>query len=81
MDKYETRLNNLSDKEDILFLYSKLFWIQNNYTKEINENIFGIDLSDHMWNKWIECEMNLLFFINRLDSVNNDKILEYISRI
>jgi len=51
-----------------LFLF-----MQNNFCKEISDILY-CDFSEHIYTKW---NGNILEFINRLDNINRQKILDW----
>lgn len=51
--------------------------LQCNFNKQICHQIFE-NLADHIWQKWLTSENNILFFINRLDAVNRSKVYEWM---
>ena len=50
--------------------------MQVNFSMERCKSIFGYDYM-HYWNKWTSTDGNIIEFINRLDTVNKEKILEW----
>ena len=50
--------------------------MQVNFSMETCKSIFGHDYM-HYWNKWTSTDGNIIEFINRLDTVNKEKILEW----
>ncbi len=63
MTKYKTHFN--------VFLR-----LQNDFNKGISNKVFG-DLSNHLFNKWLKCERNMLNFISILDNTNKNRLLEW----
>lgn len=63
MTKYKTHFN--------VFLR-----LQNDFNKGISNKVFG-DLSNHLFNKWLNCERNMLNFISILDNTNKNRLLEW----
>lgn len=57
-----------------------LFWyIQNIFCKEICDKIFE-NSSDHIYEKWVESNYNLLNFLSKLDVYNRLKILQWVEK-
>lgn len=50
--------------------------MQVNFDFEICGKIFGDDCN-HMYNKWLECNSNIIDYISRMDSSNMKKFLLY----
>ena len=46
-----------------------LIYIQNVFDKEICNKLFG-DLSNHIYQKWIDSDFNLVNFLSKLDNQN-----------
>ena len=61
-------------------IYNKHFNVflrlQNDFNKGISNKVFG-DLSNHLFNKWLKCERNMLNFISILDNTNKNRLLEW----
>lgn len=58
-------------------IYSSLAKLQFNFTYDICASIFTVD-TDHYWNKWSTSNENIILFINRLDVLNQEKILSWV---
>lgn len=41
--------------------------------------IFGVENSTHLHNKWLNCNDNLLLFLNKLDTGNRNMFYTYVS--
>lgn len=59
--------------------YDILLSLQCNFNKQICDKIFT-DYSNHLYEKWLNCDQNILKFISLLDSVNRNKILLWCTR-
>jgi Fe-S cluster biosynthesis and repair protein YggX len=58
-----------------IFLY-----IQCNFSKKICDELYK-NLSTHIWNKWLQSNGNILIFINRLDKINRNLLLDWGSTV
>lgn len=63
----------MSDKI-ITFLINLQFTLNNSTIKDI----FGPEKASHLTNKWIDCNDNLLLFLNKLDTSNRKTFYNYI---
>lgn len=61
---------------EILNNYDMFLKIQNNLDTEALQQIFGDDY-EHYESKWQNAEYNLLYFINRLDHINKEKVITW----
>ena len=50
--------------------------MQVNFSMERCKSVFGDDYT-HYWNKWTSTDGNIIEFINRLDTVNKEKMLRW----
>ncbi len=57
--------------------YEQLLEMQCNFSKYISDKIFG-NLSNHLFQKWLKCNNNIVSFLSRLDAVNKGKIFNYL---
>lgn len=62
---------------DLLTTYDMFLYIQNSFNKYICNQIYGDELSDHLFEKWLQCDYNILKFISRLDNRNKELLLEW----
>lgn len=53
-----------------------LLCMENNFNKQISDTLFH-NLSDHLWEKWIHCDGNILKYITRLDKYNKYILLKW----
>jgi len=51
-------------------------YLQCNFSKDMSDQIFQ-DMSDHLYNKWLVCNGNMLNFITCLDNNNINKLLSH----
>ena len=56
--------------------YNIFMFMQTNFNKYICDQLFG-ELSDHIYDKWIYCDQNLLNFLSMLDRDNKIIVLEW----
>ena len=52
--------------------YNMFIFIQSNFNKNICDILYS-ELSNHLFNKWLKCDGNILNFISMLD--NNNKLI------
>jgi hypothetical protein len=57
--------------------YNTFMYLQCNFNLFICEEIFG-DLSEHLFEKWLNCNENILNFLSKLDSENRQKIYKWL---
>lgn len=62
--------------ELLLFHTNLLLRLQCDFNKEICDKIFS-DLSDHLFNKWLKTDRNILNFFSQLDIKNQTAILKW----
>jgi len=60
----------------LLFDTNLLLRLQCDFNKEICDKIFS-DLSDHLFNKWLKTDGNILNFFSQLDINNQKKMLKW----
>ena len=61
-----------------LLTYTELLMnLQYNFNKSICDKIYKVN-SNHLYEKWLTCNGNLLNFINRLDSNNRLLLIDYV---
>lgn len=60
-------------KENIDKYYRILLYVQNNMNKEKLEKIYDAEMANHLWEKFLYYDRNVLMFLNYLD-VKNKKI-------
>ena len=53
-----------------------LLFIQNWYSYEVAQKLFGT-MADHLFDKWISCNQNLINYFTMLDDVNTKKLLDW----
>jgi hypothetical protein len=56
-----------------------MLFIQNRFDKQLSDELFT-DLSDHIFEKWLQSEYNILNFISRLDVVNKQIICDWCEK-
>jgi hypothetical protein len=56
--------------------YNILLYIQNSFNLHISDKLFG-DLSQHIFNKWLNSDNNILNFITKLDNNNKQLLLKW----
>jgi hypothetical protein len=59
--------------------FDMMLFIQNHFDKKLSDELFT-DLSDHIFDKWLQSEYNILNFISRLDNVNKKIICEWVEK-
>jgi len=57
--------------------YNMLFTLQCNFNKDICDKIFESN-SDHLYEKWLQSDENILNFIARLDKINKQKLFNWM---
>lgn len=66
---------NINDMEEIL----KTLWnFQSNANEQLFVEIFGFDIGNHLWNKFIKEKRNLLNFSKLLDQENWKKLNDHL---
>jgi hypothetical protein len=50
--------------------------LQNNYNKTISDEVFG-NMSEHLYDKWLDSDDNILCYLTRLDTHNKLKLLKW----
>ena len=66
----------------INIIYSKFLTTQVNMNQSMMDDIYGEgDLSNHLFEKWMYCDRNIIEFINRLDIGNKTIFLSWINDI
>ena len=70
--------SNSGIKHDDLLLFhtNLLLRLQSDFNKEICDRIFN-DLSDHLFDKWLKTDRNILNFFSQLDIKNRKKLLKW----
>jgi hypothetical protein len=58
--------------------YNILSSLQSNFDIYMCDNIFGLN-SNHIYDKWITSQQNIINFLTTLDHVNRQKLLNYAS--
>ena len=66
----------MSDFNTITNCADILLSLQCNFSKLVCDEIFGQD-SNHLFEKWLFSDKNLLYFITRLDNCNQAKLFRY----
>ena len=62
---------------DVLIFHTNLLSsLQCNFDKEMCDEIFN-DLSDHLFDKWLKSNGNILNFFGQLDNQNKKRILKW----
>lgn len=61
---------------DLLFHTNLLLRLQSDFNKEICDKIFN-NLSDHLFEKWLQTNGNILNFFSRLDTKNQKIMLKW----
>ena len=61
---------------NILEMYNVFMYLQVNFDKNMCDTIFD-DLSDHLFDKWLRCNYNILNFISMLDNGNRIKLIDW----
>jgi len=56
--------------------YNIFIFLQCNFNKKMSDDIFG-DLSEHLFEKWLNCNYNIINFLSMLDNGNKQLILNY----
>ena len=51
--------------------------IQTNFSYENCKKIFNSILSDHLWEKWVKTDNNIIKYLSKLDNINRSKILNW----
>ena len=51
--------------------------ISSNLSSEICKIIFDKNISEHMWDKWLKCDMDIIKFLSALDTYNRKKIIDW----
>ena len=71
-------LSNCDIKQtDLLLFYTNLLLrLQCDFNKEMCDKIFN-DLSDHLFDKWLKTDGNILNFFSQLDIKNQKTILKW----
>lgn len=59
-------------------ILSYIIDLQFTMNKEKITDIFGPDRSPHLYDKWVNCNDNLLLFLNKLDSTNRNVFYSYV---
>ena len=54
----------------------RLLFVQHNLNKEKLTRIYGDEMGDHLWDKFLYYDSNLLKFINYLDADNRPKFVD-----
>ena len=68
MDHYE------SNEENPSFLC--LLWLDNNFSLALSEEIFSeYDLGQHIWNKFLATDRNIVHFFTSLDKFNKQRLV------
>jgi hypothetical protein len=52
--------------------------LQNSFNLNICKEIFGENYL-HFWDKWKSSQNNIIYFLNRLDDFNKQKLFDYMS--
>ena len=60
----------------LLTSYEVFLFAQNHLSYPEFKIIFG-NLAEHLWKKWEHSEKNILYFMTRLDSNNQEKLLTW----
>lgn len=58
--------------------FKKFLYFQNNFDLELSKQIFGNRIAQHLFNKWLFYDRNVIDFINYLDDENKQKIFNYL---
>jgi hypothetical protein len=62
---------------DLLLCHTNLLLrLQSDFNKEICNIVFD-DLSDHLFDKWLKTDRNILNFFSQLDIKNRKKLLKW----
>jgi len=61
---------------DLLKYFDSYLYIQCNFSYYKCLDIFGKEMGEHLWPKWLQCEGNLIYFMQRLDKVNQEKLVK-----
>jgi ABC-type Zn2+ transport system substrate-binding protein/surface adhesin len=56
--------------------YNILLCIQNTFSRDVANEIYG-DLAEHIYEKWIRLDDNILNFMSCLDYSNRDILFEW----
>lgn len=64
----------------MLEIYEKFLYLQNNFDLEMSIKIFG-DIGEHLFEKWLYCDRNIIDFITCLDSENKQKIFDFLLKL
>ena len=51
--------------------------LSSNLSPDLCESIFGKDLKNHMWEKWLSQDTDIIKFLSCLDSFNRKRILDW----
>lgn len=55
-------------------------FIQGSMNMQLCLEVWGSTSSKHYWDKWVESRSNVVYFWNRLDAINKERLLDhYIS--
>ena len=66
----------MSGKSLIIEYFNTFQALQNNFNKGISNKVFG-ELSNHLFQKWLKCDRNILNFISMLDPIHKKKLLKW----
>ena len=58
--------------------YNTFMYLQCNFNLFMCEEIFGNHLSEHIFEKWLNSNENILNFLSRLDTQNREKIYKWL---
>jgi hypothetical protein len=67
----------MSTIETLINVYPVFEILQFNFNEDICVDIFGLNRADHMFNKWLECDKNIIMFMNRMDCTNKEKMMSW----
>lgn len=59
-----------------LEMYQLFMYLQFNFNKDMCDKVFG-DLSDHLFQKWLRCDNNMLNYMSTLDDGNKIKLIDW----
>jgi hypothetical protein len=56
--------------------YKILLYIQNTFSRDVANEIYG-DLAEHIYEKWVRLDYNILVFLSSLDYSNRFLLFEW----
>jgi len=64
----------------MIISFNKFLYMQCHFSKDICDEIFG-DMSDHIYQKWLDSNMNIVEFLSRLDSGKKRKMFLWVGEL